>query len=169
MMADPIARDRHRRPRSAVFWTGIKPLFLLILAVLVILPLSGCGRKNLPVPPEGEKLPPPVSDLAGKMEGGMLNLSWTVPATTDRHPLPAAGFNVRAYRQSLGEPCSNCPPNYKTIGRLKVLGVLEEAAGTQVMRYAYPLDFGYRYTITVISVSSGGTASPESNTITIER
>lgn len=168
MMTDIPARNRYgacfsdgRRPR-------IEKLIAAAVIIMLILMIAACGKKAPPKPPEGEKKPPPVSDLSANVTGNTLDLSWTAPATTDLHPLPAAGFRVLAFKENRGEPCANCPPNFKAIGDLKVLGRLDRAAGQQIMRYRYPLDSGYRYTIAVISVAGDGSLGAESNIVRIE-
>jgi hypothetical protein len=82
--------------------------------------------------------------------------------------LTAVGFNVLVDQQPSGEPCPNCPPNYETAGRLKVLGNLEIAAGSQTMHFRMPVEPGYRYRVAVVAISDEGTASPESNTLRLE-
>lgn len=169
MMTDILACNRYitrfsdgrRRP-------PIEKLIAAVMIIVLILMIAGCGKKAPPKPPEGETLPPPVSDLSANVADDTLDLNWTVPATTDVYPLPAAGFRVLAFRENRGEPCPNCPPNFKEIGNLKVLGRLEKAAGRQIMHYRYPLDTGYRYTITVISVADDGSLGAESNTLKID-
>ena len=167
-MRNPLHRKRPKLRAPGSLITGIDLIFLGIVLVLLITPVIGCGKKASPIPPEGEQMPPPVSNLAALVDGDTLNLSWTVPAPTDQYPLPAAGFRVQAYKQSLDEPCLNCPPNYKPIGQLKVMGRLDKAAGQQSMRYQYPLEPGYHYTITVVAIGSDGSAGPKSNTLRID-
>jgi hypothetical protein len=141
---------------------------VLVIVLLAIPALTGCGRKAPPVPPEGEQRPPMVADLSGRIDRGELILEWTVPAPTEQNPLLASGFNVRVDQQRSGESCPNCPPNFETVGRLKVLGNLEIAAGSQTMRFRMPVEPGYRYTVVVIAISDQETAGPESNPLKLE-
>jgi hypothetical protein len=53
------------------------------------------------------------------------------------------------------------------VGRLKVLGNLETAAGTQKMSYRGQVAPGYRYAVEVVAISDEGTAGPGSNTLRI--
>ena len=161
-----IAQQRIKRHPIIVFETVGK--ILLMTTALAFLTVCGCGKKAPPKPPEGQQRPPVVADLTGEIENGILLLSWTVPAPDKEKPLLAAGFEVLVYRQSLGEPCPNCPPNYKPVGQLKVLGNLQVAAGSQSMRYRYPVEQGYRYSVVVVAVADDGTTGNESNTLKIE-
>ena len=140
----------------------------MIIVLSIFSAIYGCGKKAPPKPPEGQQQPSVVKDLAGGIENGILMLNWTVPAPTERTPMLVSGFNVLVYKQSLGEPCPNCPPNYKQVGQLKVLGNLRVAAGSQPMRYRYSVEEGYQYTIVVIAVAEDGTPSNESNTLRID-
>jgi hypothetical protein len=140
----------------------------LALAMLTVFAMTGCGKKAPPVPPEGEQRPPMVMDLSGRIDNGELILAWTVPTPTEQNPLIAVGFNVLVDQQPSGEPCPNCPPDYETVGLLKVLGNLEIAAGSQTMHFRMPVESGYRYRVAVVAISDGGTAGPESNTLRLE-
>ena len=167
MATDPLAGKRQPRRLSGGRGFPIRPLLAVSLAALIVLATAGCGKKAPPKPPEGQVLPPPVSDLAGDMSDGRLELKWTVPPTTARYPLPPAGFTVLAFKEISGDPCPNCPPNFQPIGTLKVLGQLSKAGGRQAMRFSYALTEGYRYTFTVVSIASDGTPGEASNRLRI--
>lgn len=167
-MAEKIADHNKARIHSSGGAGLLKAILVLVVAVLIGLALNGCGRKAPPKPPEGERMPPAVADLSGRLENGTLILSWTVPAPTEQYPLPVSGFDVLVSRQLSSDPCPNCPPNFKRAGQMKVLGNLESAAGSQPMQYRYPVEPGHRYTVVVISIADGGRAAgPESNTLKI--
>ena len=161
-----IAQQRVKR-HTSIFSETVGRILLMTIA-LAFLTVCGCGKKAPPKPPEGQQRPPVVADLTGVIDNGILLLNWTVPAPDKEMPLLAAGFDVLVYRQSLGEPCPNCPPNYKQVGQLKVLGNLKVAAGSQSMRYRYPVEPGYRYSVVVVAITDDGTAGTESNTLKIE-
>lgn len=167
-MIDLTAWKRYKRCFLSDRESRIQKMFAASMVVLLILVMAGCGKKAPPKPPEGEMLPPTVSDLTANVTGDTLELSWTVPPTTEKHPALAAGFRVLAFKENRGDPCPDCPPNFKPIGNLKILGELNKAAGQQTTRFKYPLDTGYRYTITVISVAENGSLGAESNTLKID-
>ena len=161
-----IAQSRRKRLPSILF-ERVGKILLMIIA-LALATVCGCGKKAPPKPPEDQQRPPVVTDLTGVIDNGILLLNWTVPAPDKETPLLAAGFDVLVYRQSLGEPCSNCPPNYKQAGQLKVLGNLQVAAGSQSMRYRYPLERGYSYSVVVVAIADDGAPGTKSNTLKIE-
>ena len=167
-MADRSVAQLKNKFRFTVPSETFRAIVAVIIAFMLLSTFWGCGKKAPPKPPEGRQQPPVVTNLAGDVENGILILNWTVPAPTEQTPLLAAGFNVLVYKQSLGEPCPNCPPNYKQVGRMRVLGNLEVAAGSQPMRFRYPVEKGYQYTVVVIAVADDGTPGSESNTLRIE-
>ena len=167
-MADRSVAQLRNKFRFTVPSVTFRTILLVIIACMFLAVLYGCGKKAPPKPPEGQQQPPVVANLAGDVENGILILNWTVPVPTEQSPLLVSGFNVLVYKQPLGEPCPNCPPNYKQVGRLSVLGNLEVAAGSRSMRYRYPLETGYQYSLVVVSITDDGTPSRESNTLKIE-
>ena len=167
-MADRSVAQLKNRFCFTVPSETFRTILMVIIAFMLSATICGCGKKAPPKPPESQQQPPVVTDLDGDVENEILILNWTVPAPTEQYPLLVTGFNVLVYKQSLGEPCPNCPPNYKQVGRLRVLGNLEVAAGSQPMRFRHPVEQGYQYTVVVVAVADDGTPSRESNTLRIE-
>lgn len=168
MTTDPQARQHYARRYARGRNYCIQQLLIVSMIAWLVVMMTACGKKSPPKPPEGELLPPTVSDLTANVSDDKLELSWTVPPTTARYPLPASGFQVLAFKVSRGELCPDCPPDFKPIGNLKVLGQLDKAAGKQAMRFRYPLDIGYRYTITVRSVAEDGSVGAESKSLKVD-
>ena len=167
-MTLPTIRNSRKEGRWRAAAAMLPVWAVLAISVLAIPTMTGCGRKAPPQPPEGRQLPPMVTDLSGRIENGELVLEWTVPAPTEENRLLATGFKVLVDQQGSSDPCPNCPPDYEALGRLKVLGDLEIAAGSQTMRYRTPVEPGYRYRVVVVAISDEGTAGPESNTLRLE-
>ncbi len=79
---------------------------------LAILPaLLGCGRKTMPVPPQGT-LPAPITDLAYVLEGGGVTLSWSYPTRMENGEKLSGGVDsfeiIRAVVPE-EESCPGCP------------------------------------------------------------
>ena len=164
-----IASGRERRHRLSVSAGAVKPLILMLAAALLLVPVAGCGKKGPPSPPVTGPLPPPVDDLKAVVDEGVVELTWTVPMTTGQHRLPPDGFRVLLSRQRIDDRCLNCPANFQSAGELKVLGRSGQAAGTQIMRFRYPLEAGYSYSFRVVPVGEEGVEGPVSDTVTVEK
>jgi predicted small lipoprotein YifL len=112
-----------------------------IAAVCALLAPAGCGRKLPPSPPAHDASPP-VSDLAYRLEGDYVTLSWTVPSTGVKGMRPVAGFRVqRAVLPAAQAECADCPLDFLTIGEVGVPG---RTAGGRV-RFSETIAPGFRY------------------------
>ncbi len=80
---------------------------ILILALLLLAPLAGCGAKG-PVQPLAQTAPNAPSEITLHQQGNALLLSWSLPSKNqDGSELTdLAGFRV--YRQSF-DPVEDCP------------------------------------------------------------
>ncbi len=79
------------------------------LAILLTL-LAGCGRKTLPVPPQG-LVAVPVADLASTLDESGVELGWSAPqVTTQGEPLTlVAGYEVLRAEVEADNYCAECP------------------------------------------------------------
>jgi hypothetical protein len=109
--------------------TAIVNVYILAMLTLVsatwmasTLMLSGCGKKAPPVPPSGNR-PPKVTDLGYSISENTINLSWTIPKTSDKAKSPPIGFLIYRSKQSAIEAdCRNCPIRFLNIGDVLVRG-----------------------------------------------
>lgn len=122
-------------------------VLLWALVVLTVVAASGCGRKLPPQPPAHDKAPA-VADLAYRLEGDYLTLTWTVPSPGAKGMRPVTGFRVeRAELPAAQAECAACPLDFRTIGEVRTPGRI---AGGQV-RFSETIAPGFRYVYRVFS------------------
>lgn len=120
------------------------------LMVLLSFP-AACGKKAPPAPPTAVP-PPPVRDLEGEVEAGVVRLRWSHPGGN------VEWFRLYRYRAGLDEPaCEECPIRFRRIADLP--------AQPEGMAYAAPLPEGYRYRFKVVPVARGGLSGADSNPV----
>ncbi len=152
--------------RGAVAKVCILTLPTLACASLFILAymLSGCGKKNLPKPPGGNR-PPQVIDLVYSIRGDSIKLSWTIPKTSDKAKSPAAGFLIYRSKQSASEAdCVNCPISFLKIGDVPGRGGVSGRPEPSVV-FVQTIERGYRYVYKVKAYDDDGVAGKDSNLI----
>jgi hypothetical protein len=134
---------------------------------VVILFVTGCGKKAMPVPPN-RIAPAAVSNFKGELKDGRVLLTWFLPerlgdksGVTQNVPLT----EVMVYRSKLsleGGGCKNCPPRFEAIAKLA-----PAAGGKGTMRYSDTLERGFRYTYKVVLVGENDVVSPDSDLLDI--
>jgi hypothetical protein len=133
----------------------------LVLALLALAVLAGCGRKLPPIQP-GTYPPPAVKDLAFQIRGEEVVLTWAVPPDAPEKESPAVGFKVLRSRQTETEAeCQTCPPKFQPIGDVRPSGPAVPGG----MQYVDRLEPGYRYQYKVRSYSAVGTEGRDSNVV----
>jgi hypothetical protein len=136
-----------------------------LLWTLAAFMLFGCGRKDLPEPPRGQR-PPAVNDLSYRVIRNTIELAWTIPTTAETAESPVSGFLIYEFKQSrLAAECPNCPKFFRKIGEvpLRSSGDVEGELPTVV--FAQPIDAGYRYIYKVVSVNDDELFSSDSNEV----
>jgi predicted small lipoprotein YifL len=114
---------------------------VLIAALWSMSALAGCGRKLPPSPPAHDT-PPAVTDLAYRLEGDYVTLTWTVPAPGARGMRPIVGFRVeRAVLPAADADCANCPLDFRPIGELRAPGRISDGR----LRFSETITPGLRY------------------------
>ncbi|MCF6290708.1 MAG: hypothetical protein L3J03_06920 [Desulfobacterales bacterium] len=141
-------------------------VFMLALALLLV----GCGRKTLPVPPQG-LLPAPISDLAYTLDADGVTLTWSYPMRLENgEPLDQVdGFELIRAVMPEKDGCAGCPIPFQGPEKIPVRALNEAGTGSGPARVSYhlPLDRpGHRYTFKVRSFRSGvWRSSRDSNTV----
>ena len=146
----------------------LTPLAMAGLIAGLALILTACGVKTNPVPPNIAP-PPAVTRLAGSLDEGRVNLSWTIPVKGPRGTAPISGFRILRARTPLtGEPCEDCIPRFvqvREMGLYPGVGTLPQG---QEMSYSEKLDPGFEYRFKVVSYSENGIEGSDSNSVVLQ-
>jgi hypothetical protein len=114
---------------------------MVLILILMVVGVSGCGIKGAPVPPVYAK-PPVVSDLNYQMDGNQLNLTWSVPAVQATGSHAIAGAKVFRLKQSLkNPPCTDCPRTFTLLRKIPA------RSGTMQFQDTIDEAFDYYYKI----------------------
>lgn len=136
---------------------------LMVMAGVIV--LWSCGKKGPPKPPTGSK-PASVDDLAYRISGNTLELSWRIPAPNEEARLPVTGFLIYRSQQSvLEEACLDCPIRFKITGDVPVRGSRSGQIGEPAVTFSETLQTGYRYIYKVHGYSRDGIRSETSNLV----
>ncbi|MDR3089735.1 MAG: hypothetical protein LBU39_07965 [Desulfobulbaceae bacterium] len=137
------------------------------LSLLAAVVLSGCGYKNLPVPPE-EVVPQAVTDLRFIDDGPEGRLEWTYPVESVTGENLAAIDSFELFQTSVAarEYCPTCPipfgaPQVLAAGETSIQGK-KRSASVRVPHLAP----GNRYFFKVRSRTSWWVSSEDSNVVT---
>jgi len=91
-------------------WYKRRITYFLILLVIV---MTGCGKKGPPIPPP-EEIPPLVVDLVAERNGQIVTLSWSIPEEKDADPL--VGYKIYHSKIFLKETdCRDCPVPFQLL------------------------------------------------------
>lgn len=91
---------------------------LLFCLLLLLISMTGCGKKGLPLPPP-EEIPPGVVDLSGNLDGDTLTFSWTIPEGKNADLL--VGYQVyRSASPIQDTDCPDCPVNFWLLGAMEI-------------------------------------------------
>jgi predicted small lipoprotein YifL len=138
---------------------------VIILALLVSAALAGCGKKGPPVPPPRYR-PPPVTDLAHRVDGGTLLLSWTVPVAAGTDKAVIDGCVVYRARQSILESeCTGCPVPFEPVAEIPFSPTTAAVPPASGLTYTETLLPGFIYTYKVTCLTRSGGPGPDSNAV----
>lgn len=120
---------------------------------------SGCGKKDMPMPPLKEIPPAPFGIAITPGENGGLKIEWSYAADGNADTPMAEGFEIFAAQRGLsGKDCQGCPLKFEKIVMLP----------SSAFEYYYPVVKGYRYFIRLRTVSGFGGFSPWSETVEVD-
>lgn len=148
----------------------------LLLLIVALAALTGCGRKGSPVAPE-RRLPQPVAELTGVVRDNAIVVSWVNPnRRADNSRLRDLAL-ARVYR---ADDAGDGAPRPALLARGRVPGYTEIAtvrmgeAGPALVqgdRVSLPdrqgLAYGRRYTYVVVTADSLGRLSPPSPRLSV--
>lgn len=121
--------------------------------------LSGCGIKGPPVPPLAPPVPA-VTDLAFRVAGPSVTLTWALSDPLPEKMAKGAAFGVYQSRTALGEPaCDGCPQVFEKIAVVPFVP-------TDTNRFSIDVapDPGYGYLFKV-RLTTAGQAGPDSRPV----
>jgi hypothetical protein len=139
-------------------------LFLILAAALIGF-YTGCGIKDLPVPPPQYR-PPAVNDLRFSLENGRLHLAWTAPSTTEKTKFKLSGCSVyRSVRPLSDGDCKNCPVPYEKVADVPAVSTRTNDPSSVEMSYHETLTVNADYSYKVVCFSKEGAAGDGSNVV----
>lgn len=138
----------------------------LLLPVILILGVGGCGKKGPPMALEST-MAAPVEDLRAFSREGKLFLAWSIPGrNTDGSRLQdLLGFQVyRQERPLAPAPCADCPLRFTLAAEIDLEYPRQaRIEGGRVLWEEKGLASAREYIYFVVAVNSYKTPSPESN------
>jgi len=143
----------------------MKKILILIVCLTAV---AGCGRKGLPVAPRHAS-PPPVNDLSYRIDNGLLELRWTAPVSCDKKRPVYAGFVIYRSRISpTDNTCPNCPRLFQTVTEVPVDAKCPATDRGLEVSYSESLEGYGRYAYKVVPKTGDPVLQPESNTVEFE-
>jgi hypothetical protein len=144
--------------------------YTAVAVLLLIVLLSGCGRKTPLVPPQ-KLVPVKINDLRFDLDESGVTLKWSYPTKMENGDKLQAIESFEIYRAVIPEEefCQGCPVQYEDA--LVIDGGSLPASGetsTAVYREGY-LQSGYRYLYKVRSRAGWWYPSADSNVVSFVR
>ena len=138
-----------------------------LVMALVLLLLSACGRKSLPIPPH-DAVPQAIRDLRFQQDEGRVVLTWTYPeATTMGAELPVIeAFLVLRAVIPEQEFCAGCPVNFSSVQEVPAKEAITDMKNRQARYTETILRPGHRYLFKVLTKTGWRVVSDDSNTVT---
>ena len=129
----------------------LRPAFLIIISVLLIMMTSGCGKKG-PVKPKLAALPKAPTRVTLQQQGNLFVLGWTIPTAnldgSDAEDL--TGFRIKRLTYDATEDCPTCREPQTEVAELDIT---YPAPGQRIGKRLYwrdldiHLNSAYRYAI----------------------
>lgn len=133
----------------------------LLVAMMALMLLNGCGKKAPPVAPRQTPLAA-INDLKGELHQGTVRLTWHHSPDNPR----AAGYIILRAQSSLSRPeCPECPLVYQKIDTIPMSRSLRKKR--HLMEFYHDVADGFRYTFNVRPYQSSGDQGPDSNPVVI--
>ena len=141
-------------------------LLCLLCCLALLITVSACGRKTLPIPPEAA-IPEAIKDLRCQQGENNLILTWTAPKQTAMgSELPRIeGFQLLRAVVPEEEYCSGCPVSFISLVELgadKAFVDPEKGVAQYIEMVLRP---GYRYLYKVRTKAGWRLISQDSNTV----
>jgi hypothetical protein len=133
--------------------------FFVVLALVFLTTIAGCGKKAPPTPP-GVAPIPTVSDLSYEVDGAGVHLEWTVP-------MDMAGGEAIVSRAGIklsDDMCDDCPLVFQKVAAVPIY---EQGSALKQAHRDSPSP-GYRYTYRIVLKTDDGRTSAASNLVTFD-
>ncbi|BHH85707.1 fibronectin type III domain-containing protein [Desulforhopalus sp. 52FAK] len=129
--------------------------------------VSGCGYKDLPVPPS-TVVPEPISDLLYNVSGKGLQLTWSYPVKTIQGSVieDVSSFDLYRAAVPLADFCSGCPIPFGKAIEVEGGVPFDRNIRRKASYETSDLQSGYKYFYKVASRTSWLAASEDSNIVT---
>lgn len=138
----------------------------ILLALVIITLLAGCGKKGVLISPDAQ-LPAPINDLRGAQMGESFQLSWSPPTQEERGKAlkDLAGFRLfKREVLSPDEDCESCPNTYRLLKSVDMEYLQDvRLSGGRLFFRDTDLITGTTCQYKVISFRKDGTSSRDSN------
>ena len=131
---------------------------LMVLLSVVLLALSGCGKKGPPLPPliEGQKIAPPF-DLKYTPGDKQITLFWKHKIDAKTAAVKPRGFEIFMVKKTF-EACEGCPFVFKMIGFVSIPS----------MEFTIKIEKGFKYYFRIQATEGDNMRSDFSKTVQFE-
>lgn len=137
-------------------------LYVVVVAIGAATPI-GCGKKGPPTLPN-VKAPVGVNNLAVKLDGSDIVLSWTATATINDEA-GVAGYLVYHSAEPMSEDtCEGCPVLFKRGAKVPLI---DKDSKRSLLEYREALLPGTLYRFKVVPYDAQGNLGPDSNIVKI--
>jgi predicted small lipoprotein YifL len=137
----------------------------LLLLILLLCILTGCGKKGPPAAPSAKPVPP-VTDLRVTLGNNRIWLSWSIPDEIKKSKSAVKKFSVFRSKTSIPDPeCPDCPIQYKRIAQIPYESKIKLPGIELPVSYEDRVESGFRYIYYVTILLEDGRESPASNPI----
>lgn len=130
----------------------------IILSIVILSILLGCGKKGPPLPPEikGQKISAPF-DLKYVLDGKKITLSWNHEIDKERAIIKPEGFKIFMAKKTFKE-CASCPFKFDSIA----------SVARPSKEFIFELDKGFKYYFRVQATGEDNMKSEYSKTIQVD-
>jgi predicted small lipoprotein YifL len=155
-------------------WNGVsmKKQLLLTIFLMMVLPLSACGKRGALVPPES-LVPAAVKDLRAEQKGNRFLVCWSQSGKQEWGGPLENMINFRVLKREVlppDEDCEECPTAYRQV-RIVDPEYLQDVRRLGSLYCFFDSDFvdGKIYQYKVISFDKEGTSSRDSNKVRLRK
>jgi predicted small lipoprotein YifL len=130
----------------------------IILSIVILSVLLGCGKKGPPLPPEikGQEISTPF-DLKYALDGKKITLSWNHKIDKENAVIKPDGFKIFMAKKTF-KKCASCPFKFNNIASVAIPS----------MEFIFELEKGFKYYFRVQALGEDNMKSEYSKTIQVD-